>query len=273
MPAFAFASLAALAYGVSDFYGGVVTRRSDAIRVVVWSQVVGLALLLIVVWRFGGGVGPSDIGWAILAGLAGAVGLVSLYRGLSTGRAVVVAPLSGVLSGVVPAIVGFGLGERPSPVTVVGFIVAAAAVWLVSGGRTVRAPGFALGALAGVGFGLFFVLLSPIPDTAGLWPLVPARASSIGVLVLLQARRGLFGSPGRVSTWGLIALVGVGDTLANVFILLALQQGPLGEGAVVSSLYPAVTVLLSAILLREPVRRMQWTGLAMAIGAMALIAG
>lgn len=273
MPALAFASLAALAYGFSDFYGGVVTRRSEVIRVVVWSQVAGLVLLMTLVWRFGGGVGLSDASWAILAGLAGAVGLVSLYRGLATGRAVVVAPLSGVLSGVIPAVVGFGLGERPSPITVAGFVVAAMAVWMVSGGRTVRAPGFGLGALAGLGFGFFFVFLSPIPETAGLWPLVPARAASISVLLLLRIRRGGIGSPGPRSTWGMISLVGVGDTLANVFILLALQQGPLGEGAVVSSLYPAVTVLLSAVLLREPVRRLQWAGLAMAVLAMALIAG
>ncbi|MFP5333654.1 MAG: EamA family transporter [Acidimicrobiia bacterium] len=266
-----YAALAAVTYGASDFYGGVATRRADATRVVLWSQVMGLGLVSIAAPIFGGGLAATDVGWGMAAGLAGALGLVSLYKGLSTGRAAVVAPMSGVLSGVVPAMAGFVMGERPSAVTLAGFVLAAAAVWLVSGGKLGEASGFTLGVVAGVGFGSFFVFLSQIPESAGLWPLLPARAASVAVLVLVRGRKR--SEPLAGSVWGLIGAVGLGDMAANVFILLALQQGPLGEGAVVSSLYPAVTVLLSAILLREPVRRMQWMGLAMAIGAMALIAG
>jgi len=266
-----FAGLAAVTYGASDFYGGMATRRSDATRVVLWSQVVGLMIGFVVAPLVGGAIGPADVGWGMAAGLAGALGLVSLYRGLSTGRAAVVAPMSGVLSGVIPAIVGFGLGERPSTVTALGFGIAAIAVWLVSGGRLEKASGFSLGAIAGLGFGFFFVFLSPIPETAGLWPLIPARSASI--LVLLLIRRRAAGPALTRSTWALITAVGVGDMLANVFILLALQRGPLGEGAVVSSLYPAVTVVLSALILHERVRRYQWIGLALAVVAMALIAG
>ncbi|HVR33530.1 MAG TPA: DMT family transporter [Acidimicrobiia bacterium] len=264
------AGLAALAYGTADFYGGVASRRTDATRVVLWSQVVGLALGAVAAPVFGGAIGLADVAWGAAAGMAGALGLVSLYRGLSIGRAAVVAPMSGVLAGVVPGVVGLGLGERPSAVTAVGFALAALAVWLVSGGRLETSSGFSLGVLAGLGFGLFFVLLSPIPDTAGLWPLIPARSASIAVLLLI--RRKTEPSPVSRATMWLIAAVGVGDMLANVFILLALQRGPLGEGAVVSSLYPAVTVLLSALILRETVRRLQWLGLALAVVAMALIA-
>jgi uncharacterized membrane protein len=266
-----FAALAAVTYGTSDFYGGMATRRADATRVVLWSQVVGLLIGLVIAPLVGGGIGLADVAWGVAAGLAGALGLVSLYRGLSTGRAAVVAPMSGVLAGVIPAVVGFGLGERPSAVTALGFVLAALAVWLVSGGRLEKASGFSLGVLAGVGFGLFFVLLSPIPEAAGLWPLIPARSASI--LVLFVIRRRVAGPALTRSTSMLIAAVGVGDMLANVFILLALQRGPLGEGAVVSSLYPAVTVVLSALILREAVRRYQWVGLGLAIVAMALIAG
>lgn len=265
-----YAALSAVTYGASDFYGGVATRRADATRVVLWSQVVGLILVVIAAPMFGGGLAASDVGWGMAAGLAGALGLVSLYKGLSTGRSAVVAPMSGVLSGVVPAIAGFVLGERPSAVTATGFVLAAVAVWLVSGGKLEAASGFSLGVVAGFGFGLFFVFLSQIPESAGLWPLLPARAASVGVL--LVARRRPSSQPLTRATWRLIGAVGLGDMAANVFVLLALQQGPLGEGAVVSSLYPAVTVLLSAILLREPVRRMQWMGLGLAVTAMALIA-
>lgn len=266
-----YAALAAVTYGASDFYGGVATRRAEATRVVLWSQVVGLALVLVAAPVFGGGLTATDIGWGTAAGLAGALGLVSLYRGLSSGRAAVVAPMSGVLSGVVPAVAGFALGERPSSITAVGFALAALAVWLVSGGKLEAASGFSLGVIAGAGFGLFFVFLSQIPESAGLWPLLPARAASVGVLMLV--RRRAVSEPLQRSTWRLIGAVGLGDMAANVFILLALQQGPLGEGAVVSSLYPAVTVILSAIVLGEPVRRMQWAGLSLAVVAMALIAG
>jgi uncharacterized membrane protein len=266
-----FASLAALTYGASDFYGGVATRRADATRVVLWSQIVGLGLACVTAPLFGGGLGAIDVGWSAAAGLAGALGLVSLYRGLSNGRSAVVAPMSGVLSGVVPAVVGFGLGERPSATTLVGFVLAAVAVWMVSGGRFEPASGFGLGVLAGAGFGLFFVFLSQVPEAAGLWPLLPARAASVGVLLLIRRRAA--SPPLDRSTKGLIGAVGAGDMAANVFILLALQRGPLGEGAVVSSLYPAVTVVLSALILGESVRRFQWAGLAMAVVAMGLIAG
>ncbi len=267
-----FASLAALTYGTADFYGGVATRRADAFRVVLWSQVVGLALACVAAPMFGGSIGPAIAGWGAAAGLAGSVGLVFLYRGLSTGRAAVVAPMSGVLAGVVPAILGLVLGERPSVTTMMGFVAAAIAVWLVSGGRFEGGSGFWFGVAAGLGFGLFFVFLSPIPETAGLWPLIPARSASIAVLALIVAVRRTATAPVDGATRRLIAAVGVGDMAANVFVLLALQRGPLGEGAVVSSLYPAVTVLLAALVLREAVRRWQWIGLGLAVLAMTLIA-
>jgi drug/metabolite transporter (DMT)-like permease len=265
-----FAALAALTYGTADFYGGVATRRAEATRVVLWSQVVGLGLGLVAAPLFGGGIGITEAAWGAAAGLAGSLGLVFLYKGLSTGRSAVVAPMSGVLSGVFPAVAALILGERPSPVTLVGFVLAAVAVWLVSGGRLGEASGFSYGLIAGLGFGLFFVFLSPIPETAGLWPLIPARTASILVLFLIRRKAGA----GFVDwpTRRLIGAVGVGDMAANVFVLLALQRGPLGEGAVISSLYPAVTVALSALVLKEAVRRFQWVGLALAILAMALIA-
>jgi drug/metabolite transporter (DMT)-like permease len=266
------ASLAALTYGTADFYGGVATRRADAIRVVLWSQVVGLTLAVVAAPIFGGSIEAVDIGWGAAAGLAGSLGLVCLYMGLSTGRAAVVAPMSGVLSGVVPALAALWLGERPSAVTLAGFALAAVAVWLVSGGRFEGGSGFWFGLVAGLGFGLFFILLSPIPESAGLWPLIPARTASIVVLTLIVFRRRAGTGPIDWPTRRLVAAVGVGDMAANVFILLALQRGPLGEAAVVSSLYPAVTVLLAVLVLKEAVRRSQWFGLTLAVVAMTLIA-
>lgn len=271
MSALVYAFVAAVSYGTSDYFGGVATRRADPIRVVLWSQSVGLALALAVAPLAGGGLRGIDMVWGAAAGLAGATGLSFLYRGLAEGRAAVVAPISGVLAGVLPAVIGMVAGERPSQVTLAGFALAAVAVWLVSGGSA-RGSGVGLGVAAGLGFGLFFAFLAPIPESAGLWPLVPARIASISVMAALWLRSRPSGAVAG-STAALVVFVGLGDMLANVFILLALQRGPLGEGAVVSSLYPAVTVLWAAVLGREPVRRPQWAGLVLAVVAMGLIAG
>lgn len=267
----AYALVAAVSYGTADFLGGRASTRVDAMRVVAWSQAFGLAIALVLAPIVGGTPSGTDLLLGGLAGFAGVLGLVSLYRGLAMGRAAVVAPASGVVGAIVPAVVGLVAGERPGTTALVGFVVAVGAVWLASGGTAGDGSGLGLGVLAGFGFGLFFVALAPVPESAGLWPLVPARVSSLGLLVLLL--RGRLGLPADRRARGLILGAGGGDMMANFAILLALQTGPLGEGAVVSSLYPVVTVLLAAIVIREPVSRTQWFGVAGAVVGMALIAG
>ena len=270
MGSIGYALVAAVSYGTSDFLGGRASARIDAMRVVAWSQAIGLAVAIVLAPVIGGTPAPRDLWLGAAAGVAGVLGLVSLYRGLATGRAAVVAPASGVVGATVPAVVGLVAGERPGATALAGFVVAIVAVWLASGGRAETGSGLGLGLLAGVGFGLFFVALAPVPESAGLWPLVPARIASIALLAALL--RGRVGMVAEARTRLLVVGAGAGDMAANVAILIALQTGPLGEGAVISSLYPVVTVLWAAVVAREPVRPAQWVGVAAAVVGMSLIA-
>lgn len=265
-----YAFVAALSYGTADFLGGRAATRIDAMRVVAWSQAIGLAVALVLAPVVGGTPSVTDLWLGAAAGVAGVLGLVSLYRGLASGRAAVVAPASGVVGALVPALIGLIAGERPGGTALAGFVVSIVAVWLASGGRAEPGSGLGLGLLAGIGFGLFFVALAPVPETAGLWPLVPTRIASIVVLAVLL--RGRVGVVSEARTRLLVVGAGAGDMAANVAILIALQTGPLGEGAVVSSLYPVVTVLWAAIVIRERIRPSQWAGVAAAVVGMSLIA-
>lgn len=268
-----FALLASLTYGVADFMGGVVGRRVSTLTLVFWSQFVGLIF----------GVGASllfpttsletrDVIWGAVAGLAGLIGIFALYHGLAWGRMAVVSPLAGLISALIPLGFGVALGERPQGVEWLGVGIALPAIWIVAAGaETEKGHGGAgMGLIAGLGFGLFFAALSQAGDGAGFWPLVAARAASVGLLaiVLTTRREGLPAAGSRL----VITLVGIGDILANVFLLLAYRSGLISLVSVLTSLYPAVTVLLAVVILKEPLARRQLIGVALALVAVGLIA-
>jgi len=273
------ALVAAVAYGVSDFAGGMASRREPALRVLVLSYPVGVVLMAALLPLVPGRLDTATLLWSAAAGLAGAVGVVLLYLGLAAGPMAVVAPLTAVASAVVPVTVGIGLGERPPPPAYLGVALALLAVALVSRGPgdssparapvTVRAVGLAL--LAGVGFGCYFVLLSRAPEASGGWPLLVSRLSStlaVGVLAVGTGRAGrLAPGVGRVAV-----VAGALDALANLAYLLAVRQGLLSLVAVLVALYPAATILLARLVLGERTGRGQRVGLAVAAGSIALIA-
>lgn len=266
------ASASAVAWGLSDFLGGFVTRRLPALVTVMWSQVAGLALAVVVAPLLGGpGLTRPVVIWGALAGLGGNLGLVALYQGLATGSMAVVAPISAVVGSALPIAVGLVVGERPGLAAWVGIALALPAIWLVSRTRGgVWGDGLGLGVLAGVGFGLFFVFLSFAPDDAGLWPLVPSRVVSIAAMAaIVGVRRVPSRVPARVAPG--VALVGIGDMAANMAFLAAVQQGLLSLVAVVASLYPAFTVLLARLVLAEPIGRRRWAGIGLALCSLALI--
>lgn len=266
------ALLSALTFGVSDFMGGIASRRLAVWLVVFWSHVVGLLVALALAPLLGGTLDGSTLVWGGVAGLAGVVGLLALYAGLAGGRMAVVAPVSAVVSAAVPAIGGVVIGERLDRSTLAGVTLALPAIVLVSAGRSLRAAGFGNGLLAGLGFAGFFVALALTPDSGGLWALVPARAVSLVVVGSILGFRGHMALPGRSRLLLLLAAVGAGDMLANVFYLLAVQRGLLTSTVVLTSLYPAVTVMLARIVLAERIRSWQWLGIALAVAAVALIA-
>ena len=280
--AIALALAAAFVYGAADFLGGVASRRTSTISAVVWSQAVGLALLAGLLPLFGGYAGKSDIFWGALCGIAGAVAIVCLYRGLAIGTMGIVSPVSAVLGASVPVLYGLAFrGEHPTALAAIGILAALAAVVLVSaepGARTERKhffpPGIPEGLLAGVAFGAYFIALAQTRADAGMVPLFAARVTS---LILLVAGGFAFGGATnvRLARPALVPVVlcGALDMSANVLYVLAAHRGLLAIVAVLTSLYPAATVALASLTLRERLGRLQWIGVALALGGAAVIAG
>lgn len=268
----------AASWGAGDFTGGLASRRSPVLGVIVLGQFAGVALIVAAALA-GGEPGPAagSLRWAIGAGVAGAVGLAALYRGLAVGRMAVVAPVSAVLSAAIPVASGALLEGLPPAPKLAGFALALAGIWLVAraDGPGEGRAGLGLAILAGAGFGAFLVLMARGARDGAFWPLAAARgtslALSLAVALAVAAARGRPFVPARGSAL-LVISSGVLDAGGNAFFVLASRAGRLDVAAVLSSMYPASTVLLAALLLRERVSRPQGAGIAAVLAAIALIA-
>jgi uncharacterized membrane protein len=267
----------ALAYGLTDFLGGVLSRRTSAWSVAVVAQVSCTVCTAVVAAFTGGHPTPGALGWAALAGVGSGAGTGFLYRGFASGRMSVVAPVSAVGAALVPVLVGAVSGERLSVWVWLGVVAALPAIWMVSsspGGRAGRAAigaGLVDGALAGLGFGVLFAALGQVPASAGWWPLVLSQAVSVPSVVLLAAVLGAAWRP-RGRTVRLALLAGPVAATATGSFLLATQHGLLTVAGVLTSLYPASTVLLAAAVLHEKVHRAQGVGLGLCALAVVLVA-
>ncbi|MGD9961175.1 EamA family transporter [Nocardioides sp.] len=266
--------LAAIAYGLSDFIGGLASRRTSPWPVALLADLGALLGALVLAVAITGQPTQSDLLWGSLAGAGGGIGGAFLYRGMSTGRMGVVGPVSAVGSAVVPVVAGLVGGERPMPVVWLGIAVAFPGIWMVSrepGDSAGLADGLVDGVLAGLGFGVLFAAMGQVPEGAGYWPLVAAQVlglvAIVGVATALRVR---WVPRARSELWGLPA--GVLATVAVFAFLLATQTGLLTASAVITSLYPAVTILLAAVILNERVHRAQSLGLALCAGAVVLVA-
>lgn len=280
---------AALAYGVADFLGGAVTRRTTALRVLTWCVPVGLGIVLVAALLGGGGPAPGPLAWGFAAGLAGGTGLITFYRALARGPMNVVAPVSALAAAVLPVGAGIARGERPDASVAVGVLLCLVAIGLVSmepgggaepgaaaAGRRLTDSGPVMAGISGSCFGVFFVLLKAAGDGTGLWPIVAARVGNLAViavaLLVLAFRGGGLGP--RLSEWTLIGLALLSGTLdagANVLYFLAAHGGMLSLAAVLTSLYPAITVLLARIAYTERLRAVQQVGMAVAVAGVALV--
>ena len=274
--------LVATTYGAADFLGGLASRRRSATVVVLWSQAAGLAGLAVLVPLLGGSPSTRDLGLGVLAGLVGLGGVQLLYRGLGAGRMSVVAPVTAVGAAFVPFVVGV-LGDEGLPLTrMAGAAAALLGVALVSrtagdahgDPTTARVdPGaeLALGIGAGLAFGVVFVLLSRIGASAGLWPVLVQRCASVPAALIVCRALGRSPQVGRADLW-LIAPAGACDAAANALFVVASREGALSVVGVISSLYPAATVLLAAGVLKERISRPQVLGLALAGTGVVLLA-
>ncbi len=268
-----FALFASVTWGAGDFSGGLATRRAQVLSVVFGSYALGFCLLVIVALLFSEPFPTAlDLMWGSVAGLAGAVGLVAFYRALSVGRMGIVAPMAAMLSAAIPVIYGALTQGLPGPLQLIGFMLAFIAVGLISGLGVVkgRPKGLWLALLAGVGFGSFFILISRVSQGEIFWPLAAARLTSLFFLlaVILIRRQSVL--PEK-SVWPVVFLAGALDAAGNVFFVLATHAGQLDVAAMLSSWYPAVTVLLATIILKERVSRLQAIGIVFALVAIPLI--
>lgn len=286
--------LVALAYGTGDFFGGLAAKRARATAVVIGSfGVAALVLLLVHLgwWALGDLPTPQgdDLRLGAAAGLLGPLSLGLLYHGLATGRMSVVAPITAVVAATVPLLWGLASGEEPSGLALAGMGCALVAVVLISAApphedHPTDAPVLPLSAVvppalaSGLGFGIIFVLLGSTSPDAGLWPLMVARpvaiVATIAVVVLVASRRGepLAGSLLPHGAWPTVAAAGALDVAANACYLAAINAGLLSVVAVLSSLYPAATVVLARVVLHERLHRAQVAGLALAAAGVAAMA-
>ncbi|MBU8827171.1 EamA family transporter [Mycolicibacterium goodii] len=269
----------ALGYGISDFVGGLASRRVAALRVVLVSYPIAMGLLAVIAAMVGGDVSQGAVLWGVLCGVSQAFGVWWFYAALGSGPISVVSPLTAILVAGLPVGVGLALGERPGVIAAIGVVVALVAVVLVSreaSDEDVKEHRFTatvawLTVGSGLAFGLNFVLIDQAPVEAKLWPLVFARASATVLVVAIAAMsrslRPPSGTPLKLAV--LAAFLDVG---ANIAMLLALQASLLSLAGVLMSLYPAATVLLAIIVLRERVSRWQAVGMGLALAAVAMIA-
>lgn len=270
-----FGLAAAWSWGAGDFCGGLAARRAHVYSVVILSQTVGLALLILLALLLAEPYPVlGDVLWAAVAGLAGTVGLVALYRGLATGPMGVVAPMAAMVTVILPLIFGLLLEGIPALPQLLGFALALCAVWLITRpgpGARIEVRNLTAPLVAGLGFGIFLILIDHVSAAAVLWPLAAARAASIPTLLVasILARHPVRSRPSQIP---LIVLVGLFDTGGNALYALAARAGRLDTAAVLGSLYPAMTVILARIVLKERLSRQQGLGLVLALFAIPLIA-
>lgn len=274
--AIAYGLASAASWGSGDFSGGLASRRGSVYSVVIISQLIGGLFLFALALSLGESIPSVDnLILGSLAGILGVVGLVALYQGLSSGRMGVVAPATALVAAGIPVLVSLFTEGLPATSQLAGFGMGLIAVWLLSSGGdggAIRARELGLALTAGLGFGLFFILIDRVSQSAVLWPLVAARLASVSFLSILAIARRSWERPAPAQL-PLITLSGIFDTGGNTFFALATRLGRLDIAAVLSSLYPAATVLLAWLVLKERLMPQQWLGVLAALAALVFIAG
>jgi drug/metabolite transporter (DMT)-like permease len=304
--------LGALVYGSADFLGGLASRRISAVRVTAISASAGLIGLLVALLFSGGRWSASAVAWGALSGVVGAIAIALLYACLAIGPMSILSPLTAVISAVVPMTWGLLGGDTFAPIGYVALGLALVAVVLVGfvpekGAVRPSVRGVLMAIGSGAMIGTFLIIIDQTPDDSGLVPLVLNRGVSatltfaaVGVIALAARRRvpskagalehatvpaataGDAREPQRapvsspVGGWlpGLPLAIACGlvDATANVLLLAGIRLGDLTVMSVLTAMYPAGTILLAAVVLRERIAPVQWVGLALAVAAAGMLA-
>jgi drug/metabolite transporter (DMT)-like permease len=272
--------MSAATWGGSDFVGGLGARRAPALLLVASGHIFSLLVLLAICLGIRLAVpGPHFLLYAALGGFEGSLALAVFYRALAMGAMGLTAALTGLLTALVPVLFSLFHDGLPTPLTAAGLAIGLAAIWLITHGPAARAPGakeiptppaaLLLGALAGLGFGTQLILFKMASGGGMMWVMTSARAAGVVALLLV-----LLAMPPKApwrGFWLFGILAGALDTVGNLFYLQATRFGRLDVAALVCSLYPAGTILLAALVLREWPTRSQWAGIVLALGAVALL--
>jgi drug/metabolite transporter (DMT)-like permease len=268
---------AAVGWGAADFTGGLASRRTGAYRTVLYGEVVGLFFIISAVIL----IKEARPAWPALAlaGTAGAIGttgLLMLYHSLAVGKMSIATPVSALMAAAIPVLAGTVIEGFPGVWTFLGFGLSLAAIWLIS-----REAGndshilkhiseLRLPLLAGIGFGTYFILMHSAAQTSTIWPMIASRSGGALIMLLyMSLRRDTW----RVTrgAWPYIAINSLLDAGGNALYLLSSRAGRMDVAAVLSSMYPAVTVLMAALILKERVARSQAIGILLALVAIVLL--
>lgn len=264
----------AVCYGAADYAGGLLSRRRHYAAIALYGQAGSVVFAVAVAAAAAGAPGLSGLAWGALSGVGTGTGMLFLYRAMSHGAMSVAVPVSAVTGTALPVLAAVTfLGERPPLLSWLGIAAAVPALWLVS--RTAAGTGPATPAIldsliAGIGIALQYLALAQAPPHAGMWPVAAGRlTATLAILPLALAARVPLRLPPRHALPA--AATGITAALALIFYLLATRQQILAVAVVLSSLYPAVPVLLGIAALHERLTRTQVAGLIAAAAAIALL--
>lgn len=258
--------------GGADFFGSVASRRSSPFAVAAWSQWVGVPVIAIVAIFVGSEYTAPDVVFGLVAGAGSALGVGALYRGFSVGSVGIVAPVASTVAAMVPIVVGLVTGERPSGLVALGLLAGVVSVVLVGyvpGRAKLSVSSVVHGLVAGIGFGSMVLAYAATSEASGLAPAVAGRFSAAVLatvaMIVVAAPRSVSNSLLPTVLAGALAGIGMG------FFVTASQQGELILVGVAVALFPAVTVILASVFLRERLAASQWVGIGLAVAAVATI--
>ncbi len=269
-----FALTSAAVWGSGDFSGGQAARKSHQYQVLLLAALSGIVVLVVsALIRDEGLPTGHNLLWGGLAGAAGALGVAALYKALSMGNTASVAPTSAITCALIPVSFGLVTAGLPSAAKLVGFVISFIGIWLLSrtppGGRQGFRQGMALAFLSGIGFGGFFLFIAQVEKGQVFTPILVARTVTL-VIAFVMLRLNRLPMPGIRSN-PVALLAGLLDTGGNIFYLLATQFTRLDIAALLSSFYPAGTVILARVLLKEKISRTQLIGMLLCLLALAFI--